>query len=668
MQQLVFALFNGVASGMVIFLVAAGVTLIFGILKIINFSHGAFFMLGAYVAYSLTGDSIGSTWMLVEASLAAGITVGACGYVVDRLVLERIRSFDEHFVLIATFAVLLVVSGAVKLFWGVDYHSVSPPEALASAYRIGDVIIPVYSIFVIVVGVAAFALLDIALHRMWIGKILRSLVSDSWMVGLLGFNVSAYYSLTVVLAFFLAGAAGGLLLPNQSLAPTLADSYLLLGFVCCIIGGLGNVRGAFLAALALGMVESMSTVLFNGFPGLTVYVAMVLALLLRPQGLFGTSATAAGTGMVGTSWLARPPKPPPRKAAPATAQPAALPTDLRLRHEQRQIILPTLAALGIAGAFSLPFWGNSGLIFLAGITLIEVLFAMSWNFLFGNAGIVSFGHAAFFAIGAYGTGAMLKMFGGIPMLLMLLIVAVAGAVVAALVGLVALKRTSGIYLAILTMSLAEILRIGIGYSTALGREDGLAAIPRPKLGFGVFTIDLAGDTHYYFFIVVMVALSVVPLWWLSRSRFGRVLRSIHQDPERTAFIGIDVARYRLVAFTISGAFAALAGGLSAPWAQIVTPEAANLVHSVAPVLNALLGGATSFWGPMVGAVAFALVGFATRSLAGLSEIVIGTILLAIVLAAPQGILGFLRTIEARLNRDTVPDRSAPSPTPQRVQP
>lgn len=651
MQQLAFAVFNGLASGMSIFLVAAGVTLIFGILKVMNFSHGAFFMLGAYVAYSILGVGGGSIGMLLLASLAAGLFVAACGFVVDRVVLSRIRGTDEHFVLIATFALLLIVEGAVKLVWGVDYHSVAEPDALAGALVLGKVILPTYSFFIIIVGLIAFVLLDVGLHRLWIGKLLRSLVSDSWIIGLFGYNVAALYTFTVMLAFFLAGAAGGLLVPNQSLSPTLADSYLLLGFVCCIIGGLGNVRGAFIAALMLGCVDSLSATLLNVLPGLTVYIAMVLAILFRPQGLFGTALTTAPVrrGMLlfrrrpstGGAAVARKVNSNPVPVFPEVA-------DLRLSDRRKSLLFPALGAVIIAVAASMPFWANSGVVFLAGITAIEVLFALSWNFLFAYAGIVSFGHAAFFAIGAYCVGVLLKSPLGVPFPLMLVAATLIGALGAAVVGGIALRRASGIYLAILTMSLAEILRIIISSSTLLGRNDGLASIPRPSIEFGFFQIDLTTDAAYFWFILLMVGLGGAFLWWLSHGRFGRVLRAVNQDAERAAFIGVDVPAYRWRAFVISGAVAAFVGGLSAPWAQIVSPEVANLNHSVAAVLDTLLGGATSFYGPALGAAVFAVVGFATRTLPGLSEIITGTLLLIVVLVAPEGIIGLVRKLERRL--------------------
>jgi branched-chain amino acid transport system permease protein len=611
-------------------------------------------MVGAYVCFAVVGDSPGTIGMLVWGSLIGGLVVGILGYLTDKIMLQRLRDADYHYVLIATFALLLVVTGGVKLIWGLDFHSVSPPDSLADTVKIGGILIPVLSLFIIGVGIIAFILLEIGIHRMWVGKLLQSLVRDPWMIGLFGYNVSILYTATVVIACFLAGLAGGLLLPNQSLSPHLGDTYILLGFVTCILGGLGSVRGAFIAALMLGLVESVSTVVLNAFPGLTVYVAMVLVLLLRPQGFFGT--IDAGAPVV--PWSAAMSFTRSSAAVRAVAakvgdrarefRSAAKSIDLRFTDKNTSALVPIFAALIVVVVVSMPLWANPGLVFIAGLTLTEALFALSWHFLFANAGVVSFGHAAFFAFGAYGVGVLLKTTLGIPFLALLALSGVAGAVVAGVVGLIALKRSSGIYLAILTMALAEICRIVVGYSAMLGRDDGLPAIPRPKIDFLLFKVNLAPDPNYYWFLCIATALLTAVIWFISRNRFGRVLHSVHQDPERTSFIGVDVDWYRLQAFMISGALAAIAGGLSAPWTQIVTPEAVNVIHSTAPVLNSLLGGLASFWGPFVGSAVFSAIGYFTRTLAGLSEIVIGAILLIIVLVAPLGIIGLLQKLEARL--------------------
>ena len=293
---------------------------------------------------------------------------------------------------------------------------------------------------------------------------------------------------------------------------------------------------------------------------------------------------------------------------------------------------------GIVAVFvSLPFWADPGLVFLAGVTATEAMFAMSWNLMFGTAGLVSFGHAAFFAVGAYGTGAFLKYAPGVPFPLALLATCALGAAVSCLVGLLALRRVAGIYFAILTLALGEALHLVIGYSDALGRDDGLAAIPRPVMwGF-----DLGRGDAYYWFILGMVALAVAALWRLERGPVGRTLRAIRDEPDRAAFLGVDVQGYRLFAFTVGGGLAALAGALQAPWTQIVTPGSATWVHSIAGVLNTLLGGAASFWGPMIGTAVFTGLQYATRTLPGLSELLIGGVLLVVVLAMPGGIAGLL---------------------------
>ncbi|PSC02915.1 branched-chain amino acid ABC transporter permease [Alsobacter soli] len=329
--------------------------------------------------------------------------------------------------------------------------------------------------------------------------------------------------------------------------------------------------------------------------------------------------------------------------------------------------------LAIAAALvvlaSLPVWANQGVTFIVGLALVEAVFALSWNLLFGFTGMASFGHAAFFAIGGYLCGAGLRYATGVPFLALLGGAGALGALTAFLVGLVALRRSSGIHFAILTLALSEVLRVLIAYSTALGREDGLSAIPRPAVNLGVARLDLTSGQSYYWFLLVASALLAWVLWLVAKGPLGRVLQTIRQDPERAAFMGVDVWRYRLGAFTLSGAVAAVSGALYAPWAQIITPDSAHWIHSTQPMLASLLGGAQSFWGPVIGTILFTAINYATRTLIGLSEIVIGVVLLVIVLSAPSGVMGLLRRFESRRNRPAAAAgggarvRAATVPTP-----
>ena len=211
-----------------------------------------------------------------------------------------------------------------------------------------------------------------------------------------------------------------------------------------------------------------------------------------------------------------------------------------------------------------------------------------------------------------------------------------------LIGIVALRRLAGIFLAVLTVALSEVLRLIIGYTKFLGREDGLNNIPRPKIDLGVFMIDLSSSEAYFIFMLLVCTLLTAALWWVVNSRFGRIFQTIRQDAERAAFIGTNVAAYRVAAFMISGGLAAIAGALFAPWTRIVTIDEVHWLMSIQPMLNTLLGGVGSFWGPIVGAVGFTVINYSTRSYVGLSEVVVGGILLVVILVAPNGIVGLFK--------------------------
>lgn len=284
-SQLLFAIVSGLAAGMAFFLVAGGLTWLFGILKILNMAHGAFFMVGAYVAFTMVGAYPTSMLVFFGGALGAAAILGVIGYLTDVIALRRLRSVDYHYVLIATFALLTFCEGVAKLVWGMDYVSAMPPPILDEPIRIMGLYLSRYMLFVIAAGLVVFLLLDFLLHRTSVGKVMQAVANDPWMAGVLGINVPVILTGSVVASFALAGFAGGLLLPNQTLSPYLGASYLLYAFFAVVIGGLGSVRGAFAASLMLGLIESLNATFVPGFPGLAIYVALAVCLVLRPNGL-----------------------------------------------------------------------------------------------------------------------------------------------------------------------------------------------------------------------------------------------------------------------------------------------------------------------------------------------------------------------------------------------
>jgi branched-chain amino acid transport system permease protein len=289
-----------------------------------------------------------------------------------------------------------------------------------------------------------------------------------------------------------------------------------------------------------------------------------------------------------------------------------------------------------------PFLVNPGLVFLAGFALIQIVFALSWNLLFSYAGLVSFGHAAFFGIGAYMSAAALRYGYDINFLLLIVACSIAGAIGAFLLAVVVLRRASGHQFAVLTLALSQLVVVLIGYSAFLGHDEGISAIPRPTINLGLFTINLNQPLANYYFVLTICLVAVLMMWLLVKGHLGRAMLAVRIDPERAAFVGIDVWRIRVVTFTISGAFAAVAGALLAPWGQIVTPDYVNWLQSAQPIFATLLGGASFFWGPVVGTIGLSTLNYLTRTWAGMSEILVGASLILIVLIAPQGILGMVR--------------------------
>lgn len=282
-----YALFNGLVLGMAIFLVSSGLTLAFGILKIFNFAHGAFFMIGAYTAYTITGQEASSLWVFLGAAAIAALVIGVVGIFTDLAIFRRLANVPHEYTLMAAFGIMLFCTGATRILFGQDVHAIYPPIAIGGFLDVGlPVPLSVYGMFIIASGIVVLLALEIGLSRSWYGKVILAVARDPWMANVSGLRVQRVKLVSVALSFALAGLAGGLLMANQSLTLDLGHSYLLLAFCAVIVGGLGSVRGAFIASLVFGFAESFNAVIFPTMPGIGSYALLILLVLIRPQGIF----------------------------------------------------------------------------------------------------------------------------------------------------------------------------------------------------------------------------------------------------------------------------------------------------------------------------------------------------------------------------------------------
>ena len=275
---------TGLSIGSRLFLVALGLSLIFGVLGVLNFAHGALYMVGAYVTASLIGSVGGNFWL---AAIGAAIAVGAIGAVVEMGLIRRVYDRDELDQLILTFALVLVISDLTRTVWGSGTQTVETPSVLAGSVTILGVDFPAYRLFVIVVAFLAMGAFWYVLKRTYFGQLVRATSSDRDMAALLGVNVPRLYTGVFAVGSFLAGLGGALTTPMQSFTPALGDQVIINAFVIVVIGGLGSFTGAFVGAMLIGLFQSFGVLIATGVNQLLPFLAMILVLMVRPEGLFG---------------------------------------------------------------------------------------------------------------------------------------------------------------------------------------------------------------------------------------------------------------------------------------------------------------------------------------------------------------------------------------------
>ncbi|TAM75652.1 branched-chain amino acid ABC transporter permease [bacterium] len=304
--------------------------------------------------------------------------------------------------------------------------------------------------------------------------------------------------------------------------------------------------------------------------------------------------------------------------------------------------LGAIVAAAVLLALTLPHWANGAQLFFWETVLIQMLYALSVNLLIGHAGIPSFGQAAFFGIGAYAVGLASA---ALPPIVLLPLAMVLAAVAALAVGAIAL-RTYGIAFAMVTLAVGQVLYTATLHVPVLGGENGLAGIDRGKL----FGIALGSPAAFWYLCAACVGLGILALRTVHLSPFGYLLRAMRDDPLRTRFLGVDIRAQRLGAFVVAGAFGGLAGALFAYANQIVTPDAFAWVRSGDPIIMALIGGMSTFWGPVVGALIYTWVTHAFAEVTPAWILYVGMVFLFFVVVMPEGLLSMARSLRERLSR------------------
>ncbi|GGH27883.1 hypothetical protein GCM10007036_36740 [Alsobacter metallidurans] len=290
MTDVLIQILSGVSRGMVLFIVASGLTLIFGVLRVANFAHGSFYMVAAFVTYTVTRMAGGGMPGFLASLVIAPLCVAALGAAIEMLLLRRIQHRDHFYQLILTFAITLIVADGVKMIWGRDYRSVPRPQLLEGSISIFGSPFPSYYVLLIVIGLVIALALRLMLERTRFGKTLRAAVADGEMVGALGVNVPLLYTGVFTLGAWLAGLGGALAAPVGSIAIGIDNSIIIESFAVVIIGGVGSVSGALVGALVIGVLQAIGIMVAPRLAIAFIFIALCAVLLLRPQGLLGRRA------------------------------------------------------------------------------------------------------------------------------------------------------------------------------------------------------------------------------------------------------------------------------------------------------------------------------------------------------------------------------------------
>ena len=592
---------NGLAGASSLFLVAAGLSLIFGVTRVVNFAHGSLYMLGMYLAVWLS-ERVGF-WAAVP--LAAAM-VGVVGFFAEVLLLRRIYKAPELLQLLATFALLLLIKDFALWAWGPEDLLGPRAPGFTGAVEIAGSAFPQYDLLLIAIGPVVLGILVFVLKKTRWGILVRAATEDREMAGALGINQRWLFTGVFALGALLAGLGGALQIPREPATLNVDLSVISDAFVVVVIGGLGSIPGAFLAALLIAQTKAFCIGLGYSQATLVIEFAIMAAVLVvRPWGLLGRAqGPARNPGLTETS----------------------------LEIPGRKVLIAGAALLAVLALLPLATGGYT-LVLLTDV-LIFALFAASLHFIMGPGGMYSFGHAAYFGLGAYAAGILLLR-EKLPMELALALAPLAAGLGALVFGWFCV-RLSGVYSAMLTLAFAQIAWSAVYQWDALtGGSNGLVGVwPAPWL---------ASRTSYYLLTLLACASGIFLLWRAIYSPFGYALRAARDSPLRAEASGIDVRATQWAAFTIAGLAAGVAGALYAFSKGSISPETLGIQRSVDGLVMMMLGGIQTLTGPLWGAALFTWLQDAAARNVDYWRAATGVVILALVLVLPNGIGSLFRS-------------------------
>jgi len=600
---------TGLSDASGLFLVACGLSLIFGVSRIVNLAHGSFYMVGAYVAYYLVTYFPRGIFPFWAGILIAALVVGLIGLIVEVLLLRRLYHTPELFILFATFGVLLIIQDLSRWFFGAEDLLGPRAPGLDGSINIMGTLLPQYDLALIIIAPLILGSLWLLLNRTRWGILVRAATEDREMSDALGVNQRRLFTSVFFLGSFLAGLGGAVQLPKGG-ADLLMDLNVIAAcFVVVVVGGMGSIPGAYLAAVIIGELTSFGILVFPQSTLVLMFLVMAVVLVIRPHGLLG-------------------------KAEAHEHDPPGVAGSL-LRPASKKLRLLGLALLFLI--ILMPLVVDTFQLVLMTEIAIFALASMSLYFMMGPGGMVSFGHAAFFGGGAY-AAALMVHYMQTPMELAMLLAPLLVGLLALIIGWFCV-RLSGVYLAMLTLAFAQICwSIVFQWGEFTGGDDGILSI---------WPSEWADEKIVFYYLTMVLCIGgILALRYFIFTPFGYTMRACRDSALRVDSIGINLQLHQWFAFIVAGAFAGLAGGIYVFSKGSVFPDEMAIPRSFDFLFMVLLGGVETLFGPIAGSAAFTWL-HDKISRIDFWQLILGCIFILLVVAFPQGIAG---SIHNRLGR------------------
>ena len=574
MDQLILNLLNGVSFGMILFLLAMGLSITLGVMGILNLAHGSLFMIGGFIGVSALRAG-GGYWLAI---VAGSIGAAMAGLIIERLFLGRLyRQLDNQVLL--TLGLVYIIANAALWIYGGRVQMFDPPPLLNWKITVGQYAFPFYRIFLIGVGAVAFVVLWWIIEKTRIGAIVRAGMDNKEMVMGMGVNYGLTCSAVFTLGACIGGFAGTLTIPFTGVVQSMALDILLYALIVVVVGGAGSVPGSLLGALLIGIVDAFGKSFFPDIAMFSIYMVLIVMLLLRPTGILGRKQSVEDSG-----------------GAPAPVLPGSLPGSTLFRSTPWILcILAFLVAPLMAGQYLQSMMTR---------IVIFAIFALSLNLLWGYGGLISLGHATFFGVGAYlSTIVIVRMGIGSFWVPAIIAVLLAG-VLAAVYGVIAL-RVRGLYFLLVTLALGQLMfYVADRWRSLTGGSNGIIGVPYPDMGVAGLTLD---SLSYYYFVLLIAAVCYFLLYRIVHSPFGQALQGIRDDEKKMQSLGYNTWLHKYIAYVLAGMFAAVAGVLFSYFLVVVAPPQLSIETSTMAILMVIIGSTRVFWGPVAGAVVVILL-------------------------------------------------------------